>query len=63
MTTQTEQKPKSDKSKTVLLSIWLFVLALGGGLVAISTPAVATLAIIVGLTAIGFSVLSLREDL
>ena len=58
-----EPKNKSNKSKTVLLALWLFTLALIGALLAIFTPALAPLAIVVGLTAVGFTVLSLREDL
>lgn len=60
---QNTQGPKRQKSPSVLVAIWLFALALGGGFAAIFTPAVATLAVIVALVAVGICVLSLREDL
>lgn len=56
-------KPASTKSKTVLMAMWIFAFALIGGLVAIGTPAVASLAIILALVAVGLTVLSLREDI
>lgn len=56
-------KPQSTKSKTVLIALILFAFALAGGVAAIFTPAVAPLAIIVALVAVGLCVLSLREDL
>lgn len=64
MTTQpaSSTRKQPQKSRIVLISIWLFVIALLGGLAAIFTPAVASLAMIVGLVAVGLSVLSLRED-
>ncbi len=58
---KTTKTPKSPKSRTVLLALWLFAIAVGGGLVATITPAVAALAIIIGLTAVGICILSLRE--
>ena len=54
-------KPTSKKSATVLLALWLFALAVCGGLAAIGTPVLAPLAIIIGLTAVGVCILSLRE--
>lgn len=63
MTTQPVKTPKTPKSNTVLISLIIFAFALVGGVVAISTPAVATLAIILALVAVGIAVLSLRENL
>lgn len=61
--TVTISKPRTPKSASVLVAMWLFAFAVGGGLVAIFTPAVSSLAIIIALVAVGICVLSLREDL
>ena len=60
---KTPAKPARTKSSSVLVAMWLFVFALGGGIAAISTPLVAPLAVVIGLVAVGVCVLSLREDL
>lgn len=65
MTNLTPQPPKapSNRSIPVQLALFLFSLALLGALIAIGVPAVAPLAIVVGLTGVGVSVLSLRENM
>jgi CHASE2 domain-containing sensor protein len=59
--TPEETPTKTPKSPTVLLALWLFAISVGGGLIATFTVAVAPLAIIIALTAVGVCVLSLRE--
>lgn len=63
MTHPKTPKPQSTKSKTVLISLVLYAFALAGGVVAIATPVVAPLAIIIALVATGLCILSLREIL
>lgn len=63
MTQPKTPKPQSTKSKTVLISLILYAFALAGGVVAIATPVVAPLAIIIALVATGLCILSLREIL
>ncbi len=61
MTNTPVQQTKTPKSRVVPIALTLLLLSLILGVISISTPVFATLAVVIGLAGVTMAVLSLRE--